>query len=160
MLVRIAAFRARVGGRGLMVAAASFLVFSLGACRESDVTSIRDVVTFLGAASSGSGDAGWSLRSAGEREDVYGSRDEYIELVRASDWSRFSWSVIDEHCDDGVCTVWLHVPDRAAIPEVLRPMLHYSTDGAAPGSNAVVESVTRWPFDSGIVFPYPHAPDG
>jgi len=143
-----------IGRRHLQMAFGALLLVSMAACRESDVTAFREVDRFLAAAQSHSGDAGWSLLSAGQRERIYGSRQEYLDLISTSDWSRFRWSIIDERCDDGVCTVWLLVPDREAIPHALVPVIHLASHGVAPGSNAVVETVERWPFDSGIIFSY------
>lgn len=113
------------------------------------------VEAYLAAAQDPDGDRGWSLLAGGDRGRIFGSLHEYLALADASSWEAFTWRLVDEHCDDNVCAVWIAVPSADVIPEVLaRGPILYKEDHVPEGANAVVHVNLRDPFNRGIAMPY------
>jgi hypothetical protein len=110
------------------------------------------VDTYFRAMSEGTSDLGWSLLHPNSRRDAFGDDyGRYEALVRAADWSRFRWSVLDVIADDPTLyLVDVRIPGgRAVIPEFLvaqdawRPaVLSVPSDGEV----ITVPVRMEWPF--------------
>jgi hypothetical protein len=59
------------------------------------------VSAWLRVASEQSGDLGWGLLYPNIRTDMFGSEDRYRGAIEASDWSSFSYRVLDAELHDG-----------------------------------------------------------
>jgi hypothetical protein len=111
------------------------------------------VDAYFRAASEGSSDLGWSLLHPDSRRAAFG--DDYARyeaLVRAADWSRFRWSVLDVIADDPTLyLVEVRIPGGPAVmPRFLvdqdawRPALI-----AIPSADAELVTIPvrmEWPF--------------
>ena len=131
------------------------ILIALPGCQnnsESDATAKAEA--YLHAAAGSAPDRGWSLLLPADRERIYGDRDAYLAQAQESEWDAFSWEYIHSRCDDGVCAVWLAVPSREAIPDVLASgPVFYREDHTTEGANAVVHVMQRGPFDDGVSVP-------
>lgn len=130
------------------------LALAVGAtgCQNNDeAEAVARVESYLDAASGAADDRGWSLL-AGDRDAIFGERDDYVALAFQGDWDRFEWRVVDAHCDDGACTVWIEVPSEDAIPDALaRGIVTYRVDHVPEGANATILVSQQGMFGDGVL---------
>jgi hypothetical protein len=100
----------------LAIGAGIFYLPALG-WNDSEADARARATAYLTAVTGGNDDRGWALLEGSGRAE-YASEEAYRRLMAAADWSRFAWEVADGHCDDGVCTLILRLPNgRSSIPE-------------------------------------------
>jgi hypothetical protein len=100
----------------LAIGAGIFYLPALG-WNNSQADARARATDYLTAVTGGNEDRGWTLLEGSGRAE-YASEEAYRHMMGAADWSRFSWEVADAHCDDGVCTLILRLPNgRSSIPE-------------------------------------------
>lgn len=125
---------------------------STAGCQNNDeADAVARVESYLDAASGAADDRGWSLL-AGDRDAIFGERDDYVDLALGSAWDRFEWRIVDAHCDDGACTVWIEVPGEEVIPDVLaRGIVTYRVDHVPEGANATILVSQQGMFGDGVL---------
>lgn len=118
-----------IWGRTAAVALAAMLIPALivVACQATPLgyeRRMQDTYAFIDAwevaLEGGRDDRGWSMLSD-SAQGAYESKEQYVALASAADWSAFDLVPFNGHCDDLVwCSISLRIPGGvASVPEFL-----------------------------------------